>query len=211
MRRALVLPALWALSVAAPAQSFFGAGTPSGSLVRGVPPSVTSIGANHLGNVPASVTSLRSVPLCCDRRGRPFTSAHVRKLRRPYVLAPTVLPVPVFVPDYDLAADPPEESPDVPPAGVAATRQLRPKTTERTPQTGAPAAPLETPRPQPLTVLIFQDGHRMEVQNYAIAGSTLFNLSENGPRQVALDDLDIDATIKANNDRGIIFRLPRKT
>ena len=73
------------------------------------------------------------------------------------------------------------------------------------------AAPPEPPKPQPVTVLIFRDGRKIEVQNYAISGATLYNLSDSGPHQVALEDLDLTATTKANNDRGISFRLPKKS
>lgn len=63
---------------------------------------------------------------------------------------------------------------------------------------------------QPPTVLVFRDGHRVEVTNYAIQGGTLFNLSDAGPRRVALTDLDVNATVKANDERGIDFAVPVK-
>lgn len=62
--------------------------------------------------------------------------------------------------------------------------------------------------PQPQTVLIFKDGHRLEITNYAIQGTTLFNLSGGGPRRINTDDLDVVATVKENDDRGVEFRLP---
>lgn len=65
------------------------------------------------------------------------------------------------------------------------------------------------PQPvQPLTVLIFKDGHKLEVGNYAIVGTTLFDLTPGHPRKIALADLDLDATQKQNDDRGIVFQLP---
>jgi hypothetical protein len=71
-------------------------------------------------------------------------------------------------------------------------------------------APQAPEAPQIPTVLVFRDGHRMEVRNYAIVGQTLFNLSGSGPRRIALTDLDVDATIEANGDRGVTFSLPRQ-
>src|SRR5215472_3459659 len=62
--------------------------------------------------------------------------------------------------------------------------------------------------PQESTVLVFNDGHLLEVGNYAIVGSTLFDLTPGRPRKIALADLNLDATRKQNNDRGVIFRLP---
>jgi hypothetical protein len=64
---------------------------------------------------------------------------------------------------------------------------------------------------QPRTVLVFKDGHELEVANYAIVGSTLYDLSDNRARKVALAELDLSATVKHNDDRGVDFRLPSAT
>ena len=64
--------------------------------------------------------------------------------------------------------------------------------------------------PQPSTLLVFKDGHRSEVQNYAISGSTLFDLSGGRSHKIQLADLDIPATLKANDDQGVDFQLPAK-
>jgi hypothetical protein len=61
---------------------------------------------------------------------------------------------------------------------------------------------------QPQTVLVFKDGHQLEVENYAIVGSTLYDLTEGHRRKIPLSDLDLDATTKRNDDRGIDFRVP---
>jgi hypothetical protein len=61
---------------------------------------------------------------------------------------------------------------------------------------------------QPATVLVFRDGHQLEVTNYAIQSGTLFNLSDAGPRKIALADLDVDKTVRANDQRGVDFTLP---
>jgi hypothetical protein len=57
-------------------------------------------------------------------------------------------------------------------------------------------------------VLVFKDGHQLEVENYAIVGPTLYDLTEGHPRKVQLADLDLSATLKQNDDRGIDFHLP---
>jgi hypothetical protein len=74
------------------------------------------------------------------------------------------------------------------------------------PENSAPA-----PQSQPVqqfTVLVFKDGHKLEVGNYAIVGTTLFDLTPGHPRKIALADLDLDATQKQNDDRGVVFQLP---
>lgn len=58
------------------------------------------------------------------------------------------------------------------------------------------------------TLLVFKDGHQIEVGNYAIVGSTLFDLTPGHSRRVPLADLDLDATRKQNDDRGVVFQLP---
>ena len=60
----------------------------------------------------------------------------------------------------------------------------------------------------PATVLIFKDGHTAEVHNYAIIGTTLWNLSEQTARKIPLSDLDLAATAKANDERGVTFKVP---
>jgi hypothetical protein len=57
-------------------------------------------------------------------------------------------------------------------------------------------------------VLIFKDGHQLQVENYAIVGSTLYDLTDGRKRKIALDDLDLTATSKQNEDRGVDFQLP---
>lgn len=67
-------------------------------------------------------------------------------------------------------------------------------------------------QPQPKaesTELVFRDKRTEEIQNYAIAGQTLWVLTEQHARKIPLSDLDIPATQKANEDRGVSFQLPR--
>jgi hypothetical protein len=62
----------------------------------------------------------------------------------------------------------------------------------------------------PTTVLVFKDGHRVEVHNYAIIGGTLWDLGEHFSKKISLADLDLDVTTRLNDERGIPFKLPRK-
>jgi hypothetical protein len=58
------------------------------------------------------------------------------------------------------------------------------------------------------TLLVFQDKHTQEVLNYAIVGETLWVFDAQKAAKISMDNLDVPATIKANDDRGVDFRLP---
>jgi len=62
---------------------------------------------------------------------------------------------------------------------------------------------------EPATVIVYRDGHRSEIQNYAVVGSTLWLLSGTRATKVPLADVDLDQTVKANEDRGLNFPVPR--
>ncbi len=72
----------------------------------------------------------------------------------------------------------------------------------------APEKPEEPVIAQPTTVLVFKDGHRSEVVNYAIVGETLFDFAKDRTHKILLADLDLPATRRANDDRGVEFKLP---
>lgn len=58
------------------------------------------------------------------------------------------------------------------------------------------------------TVLIYRDGHAEEVENYAIVGKTIWVFNEARAKKIPLADLDLAATQRDNEDRGIDFVLP---
>ena len=62
--------------------------------------------------------------------------------------------------------------------------------------------------PQIPTTLIFKDGHQLELENYAVVSQTLYDLTPGHSRKIALADLDLPATQRQNDDRGITFQLP---
>ncbi len=80
---------------------------------------------------------------------------------------------------------------------------------ERQPEASEPVEPPPA-ADQPQTLLVFRDGRQVEVQNYAIVGDTLLDLTDGHRRKVAIADLDVEATAKQNDERGIDFRLPVK-
>ena len=62
-------------------------------------------------------------------------------------------------------------------------------------------------RPLEVTVLVFRDGHQQEVSNYAIMGQVVY-VFDSGRQKIGLGDLDVPATIRLNDDRGVDFHLP---
>jgi hypothetical protein len=72
----------------------------------------------------------------------------------------------------------------------------------------APAREKERTEATPATVLVFRDQHKQEVQNYAIVGQTLWNFAPQHTQKIPLSDLDLPATTRANDERGVDFRLP---
>ncbi|HYL14974.1 MAG TPA: hypothetical protein VEV41_18170 [Terriglobales bacterium] len=58
------------------------------------------------------------------------------------------------------------------------------------------------------TILVFRDGRRREVQNYAIVGQTVWVFTEQRAQKMLVSDLDVEATKKENAGRGVEFRLP---
>jgi hypothetical protein len=69
-------------------------------------------------------------------------------------------------------------------------------------------SPDSDPGPTTPTTLVFKDGHQIEVDNYAIVGQSLYDLTPGHHRKIALADLDIPATQKQNDDNGNSFELP---
>jgi len=64
-------------------------------------------------------------------------------------------------------------------------------------------------KPATPTVLVFRDNHQQEVNNYAIVGPTLWTFTANRTQKIPLSDLNIPATVKANDDRGVDFDVPQ--
>lgn len=97
-----------------------------------------------------------------------------------------------------------------------ALAQQHDQLTSKPPAKHDPPAPARhiapDPKPEaddsPATVFVFKDGRKIETRNYAVMGTTLYDLSGPGVKKVQLTDLDTAATIKANDDRGITVKLP---
>jgi hypothetical protein len=66
----------------------------------------------------------------------------------------------------------------------------------------------ERAKAEPATVLIFRDQHQRDIQNYAIVDEILWIFTPQRIEKIPLAILNVPATIRANEDRGVEFRLP---
>jgi len=196
---------------------------PAYGQIHGTPASVTSLGpSGEIRGIPASVTSLG--PFGWQAPRHPLPPGFQPRLgqfygRRRAVGAygyGSVLPYAPGIVYYDegsygnvtpsyletpalSGADPRTLVIAVPaPAAAAASA----------PAPAPSAAPQPDVTPQPQTLLVFRDGHRLEVANYAIVGDKLYDLTGGRRRTIALDDLDLAATRRLNEERGTDFLLP---
>jgi len=71
-----------------------------------------------------------------------------------------------------------------------------------------PAVAVNPEEKPPATVLVYQDGRQREVQNYAIQGETLYVFAGETTRRIHLADLNLEATQKLNEERGVEFTSP---
>jgi hypothetical protein len=204
--------------------------------VNGMPASVTSpgFGGRQVNGVAPSVTSLGprgytpTVPTCCFRgttTSNPNPNPNFHHHRRnsstlPWGGAYAVPYYGYYDSSDDVAENPPDDQynggptvfdrrgPGAAPAAAPYPSRARSDSPQSDPPSDAVGQP-EMPAPdQPQTVLVFKDGHQLEVANYAIVGSTLYDLTGGRRQKIALADLDLTATSKQNDDRGIDFQVP---
>jgi len=110
-----------------------------------------------------------------------------------------------------VAQGPPEQQPDDDRGGGSGSDAEADSGSEAGAGPAADAITPEPPEPvvaQPTTVLVFKDGHRSEVVNYAIVGDTLFDFSGDRTHKIPIAELDLAATQKANDASGVEFKLP---
>jgi hypothetical protein len=109
-------------------------------------------------------------------------------------------------------ADQPDYIADVKAHGVAshpASRPSGPGTKLEQTRLERSAKPSELPP----TAFIFRDGHHEESSDYSIISGVIYARDDywstgSWSRQIKLSQLDLPATIKANQDRGVLFRVP---
>jgi hypothetical protein len=79
---------------------------------------------------------------------------------------------------------------------------------ENRPRDPQPREQARSEAAEPATVLVFRDQRKQEVQNYAIVGQTLWSFSGPRTQKIPISDLDLAATAKANDARGVDFKVP---
>ncbi len=201
--------------------------TNSQAQVNGVPSSVTSpgFGGRAVNGTQSSVTSLgprgySAGPVFSGTDARAHHRHHYVEYPAPALYA---FPVPYAVDigqteddDRDPEAEEYQGGPTIFDRRGAGEKSYVPPVTE-VPRPHArssdPSAPNYEPPappepPQDPTVLVFKDGHKVELQNYAIIGENLIDLTPGHSRRVALADLNLDATRQVNEDHGVVFQLP---
>jgi len=211
--------AMGQINAAPPSVTSMGFG---GRAINGVRPSVTSLGPR--GYTPGFNPAFpNSRPLFNYGRG----NHHHHNGYAP--LGAAVYAVPIYGYAYDDAGDEADNAaaedqynggPTIfdrrgpgtayrPPAESAGSHDRSSDELEASSEPSMPPDP--APTAQPETVLVFKDGHQQEVGNYAIVGDTLYDLTGDRRHKIALSDLDLDATVKQNDDRGIDFAVPPGT
>ena len=71
-----------------------------------------------------------------------------------------------------------------------------------------PPPPVPEPPPPPIA-LVFRDGRRLNIQSYAFVRQTLWLLGNQSSAKIAVSELDLDATQRANPGRGLLFNQPQ--
>ena len=72
---------------------------------------------------------------------------------------------------------------------------------------------VQTPREHPPAVLVFHDGRREEVSEYTIMSGMIYSRADywttgSWTRKIQIADLDVPATLRLNQERGVKFVLP---
>jgi len=210
-------------------------GSASHAQINGAPASVTSpgFGGRAINGTPASVTSLGPRGYAPNSRVTFSTSngfrvgdGHRHHRRMEFTPPPVVYAIPVpYALDpnaqYDVddaTADDRDANDQGGPTifdrhGSGASSYISPARSISVPRAAAQETEADASADNPElaqehTLLVFKDGRKLELGNYAIVGVTLYDLTPGHSRRVALADLDLEATRKQNDDRGVIFQIP---
>jgi hypothetical protein len=195
--------------------------------INGTPASVTSpgFGGHAINSTPPSVTSLgprgyapnAGIPLANGANGTHHSDGqrHHHDQGNDYV-GPVWYAVPVpYAVDNGAADEDPDNDPNYQGGptvfdrrGLGARSYVPPLDDPPPAHEVTDNAATADPEPQVPTTLIFKDGHKLEVGNYAIVGATLFDLTLGHSRRIEVTDLDLDATQKENDNHGVVFQLP---
>jgi len=93
--------------------------------------------------------------------------------------------------------------------------EINKRATPQQPQSYAyPRPPVSDAVPReneaPPTLLVFKDGRRIEANNYAVVGQTVWILNSQQAQKYPLAQLDVEESRRLNAERGIEFTVPNK-
>jgi len=96
---------------------------------------------------------------------------------------------------------------------AAAGEESGPDYSEKNVPTQKDKDTVQPPREVPPAVLVFRDGRKEEVSGYTIISGTIYSNADywsNGSwtKKTQIADLDVPATLKVNQERGLKFVLP---
>jgi len=215
-----------AMAVAVTAQ---GRGFRGGAIFRAAPPGPAAPGAAFIGRhpVPAIGPRVHAAPFGFARSPRTIIVPPVLGYYSPYVWpAPPLFAEPGYSPyTGPVYSEPAYASPAASAPAVSQREndlayqvgrlsgeieQLRQQQNLSSSPPPPPQTQAATDRPRIPTLLVFRDGHRIEIQNYAIVGQTLWVVDEKAANKISIADVDLDATQNENRGRGVRFPLPEK-
>ena len=197
----------------------------AGPELRGIPASVTSPRPDGTPRgIPASVTDPRAAfgfsGGVSFGHVRPVAPLHHR--RTPVVVVPYYAYPYIY--DYSAYEEPQPAVQTVQPQVIVikdetshsddSSRYGEHSFDEREPAHEDAVQPKPAPAPQPedpgpMTTLVYRDGHKTELRNYAIVGADLLDLTRSPViKRIPLASLDLDATRHMNEENGVDFYLP---
>lgn len=71
-----------------------------------------------------------------------------------------------------------------------------------------PRAAAKPEPPPPPTIVVLRSGEKLELSDYALTGDTLYDVHGGRAKKIAVSDIDLPATVRVNEERGLEFTLP---
>ncbi|HUI41645.1 MAG TPA: hypothetical protein VL523_06730 [Terriglobia bacterium] len=134
----------------------------------------------------------------------------------PFYGYPSSLSYVGFPPDYGAGEEPPAAAPPEDDALVSQVQALTDEVAQLREQQAygepAPAAAPEPPAAEDAvpTAFVYRDGRQLEAQNYAVYGQAVWIFRGETTHKIPLADLNLEATQKLNDERGVSVVLPSK-
>lgn len=180
-----------------------------GTGLRGIPGSVTSARPDgSLRGIPGSVTDPspgNEIGSRVPHRSRNSDRRNLHRHRFPAIVYP-YYGYPYLYDDDDYANDDQQSQP--PQQSQPTQKQVAssPEGDFHAPDRSSAAQAQSAVEPAPMTTLVFRDGHKAEVQNYAIIGDNLIDVTRSAViKKIPLSPLDLDETRRVNEANGVDF------